>query len=89
MQSKNMLIKRIHSLLCVGYNITDRLASYLLMALDPNGGKYIHLMKDIMPEDKYKRLLSSLQEQYEDVMKRYGFASIVDLFHAIALECKK
>jgi len=62
--------------------ITNEMANYLTMALDPNSSNLYKMMSDQI--GNYKKRITELQDELDRILKLKNI-TIVDLFHRIAI----
>jgi hypothetical protein len=79
---KNNLINELE-LLFTAENISNDLANYMTMAIDPNVGHIVKFMETELPT--YNQLLKDLQKELEEKLKAFKI-SLPELFHRIAIE---
>ena len=63
--------------------ISNDLANYLTMALDPNAGNIFELMKSQIP--KYEERIMELEDELDMILSGQNI-SIVELFHKVAIK---
>jgi len=64
-------------------NMSDELADYITMTLDPNVGNLVSFMKEDIP--LYQEKLDNLQTELEDKLTRSGI-SLIELYEKIAMK---
>ena len=64
--------------------ISNNLANYMTMALDPNVGAMVNMMEKEYPQ--FHSLMESLRLELESKLSSSGI-SLPDLFHRIAVRC--
>ena len=65
--------------------ITNEMANYLTMALDPNAASIYELMKEQI--ENYEDRMKELQDELDEILISRNI-SIVELFHKIAIRYK-
>jgi uncharacterized protein YpbB len=70
-------------LLFAAENISNDLANYMTMAIDPNVGHIVKFMETELPT--YNQLLKDLQKELEEKLKALNI-SLPELFHRIAIQ---
>ena len=83
-----MLLSRTYSVLIIfvsvsAEGISNNLANYMTMALDPNVAQLVSYMSKKIPN--YETLLKKLQFELELALYTSNI-SIIDLFHRVAIE---
>ena len=64
--------------------ISNEMANYITMALDPNAGHTFALMNDQI--GNYQKNITRLEKELETILRTKNI-TIVDLFHKIAIRC--
>ena len=64
--------------------ISNEMANYITMALDPNAGHTFALMNEQI--ENYQKHTTRLEEELETLLNKKNM-TIVDLFHKIAIRC--
>ena len=70
------------------YNISEDLASYMVMSLDMSIKNYTEFMKELLPPGHYQTLLEQQEEGLTQLLANHNFTNLLDVFRAIAIECR-
>ena len=66
------------------YNISNDLANYMLLALDPTARKHADFMSMSFPPGEHSRKLRQLDQQLQAVIRRNNLDSLLELFYLVA-----
>ena len=72
-----------YNFLYVGYNISDTLATYMLIAMDPSIIRLTSFFTTLVGE-AYSSLLDKYDAELQGVMTTYGFKDLLQLYKAVA-----
>jgi hypothetical protein len=72
----------MYSLCLIDEGISNNLANYMTMAIDPNVGHIVRFMEKEIPT--YRKTLADLQEELKKKLNSTGL-SLPELFHKVAI----